>query len=98
MGGVPEDVEGGDLVGEELDGEEQGGDGDDPGVGERVETGWELHVLEAREETEGRDGSVDVESGGEGGGDDESGDGGWGEGHGARGDRDDGIADEGAVG
>ena len=36
VGGVPDEVEGGDLVGEDFDGEEEAGDGDDPGL----ESAW----------------------------------------------------------
>lgn len=75
MGGVPEEVEGGDLVGEDFYGKEEAGDGDDPGVGERVETWREGDPVCAREDAEGCDGGVDVEAGGEAGGDDERGDG-----------------------
>lgn len=82
MGGVPDEIEGGDLVGEDFDSEEDAGDGDDPGVGEGVEAGGEGDPVEVREEAEGGDGGVDVETGGEAGGYDERGDGGGREGHG----------------
>jgi hypothetical protein len=39
VGGVPEEIEAGNLVGEEFHGKEDGGDGDDPAVGEGVEAG-----------------------------------------------------------
>lgn len=76
VGGVPEEVECGNFVGEELDCEEKAGDGDDPRVGERVQTWREDDPMEVCEDAEGPDGSVDVEPGGEAGGDDECGDGG----------------------
>ncbi len=76
---IPEEVEGGDLVGEEFDGEEDSAGDDDPGVAEGVEAGWELDDLRAGEEAEGEDGGVDVDSGGEAGGYDQRGDVGWGE-------------------
>ncbi len=79
VGGVPDEVEGGNFVGEELDGEEGGGDADDPGVGEGVEAGREQDPVGVGEDAEGGDRGVDVEAGGEAGGDDESGDGGGGE-------------------
>lgn len=82
VGGVPDEVEGGDLVGEDFDGEEDAGDDDDPGIGERVQAGREGDPVEAREDAEGGDRGVDVEAGGKAGGDDERGDGGWREVHG----------------
>ena len=82
VGGVPDEIEGGDLVGEDFDGEEEAGDGDDPGVGEGVQAGREGDPVESREDAEGGDGGVDVETGGEAGGDDERGDGGGREAHG----------------
>lgn len=76
---IPEEVYGGDLVGEEFDGEEDGAGDDDPGVAEGVEAWWELDDVGAGEESEGEDGGVDVNSGGEAGGNDQRGDVCWGE-------------------
>jgi len=53
VGGIPDEVEGGDFVGEDFDGEEHARDDDDPGAGERVEAGRERDPIEAREDAEG---------------------------------------------
>ena len=79
--GVPDEIEGGDLVDDELGGEEQAGGDEDPGVREGVEARGESDPVEAVEQAEGEDGGVDVEPGGEAGGDDEGSEIGRGEGH-----------------
>jgi hypothetical protein len=76
---IPEEIEGGELVGEELDEEEDGRDDEDPGVGEGTKTWRKLNEVGAVENAECEDGGVDVESGCEAGGDDQRGDAGWGE-------------------
>jgi hypothetical protein len=85
VGGVPDEIEGRDFVGEDFDGKEKAGYGDDPGVGERVEAGREGDPVKVREDAEGGHGGVDVEAGGKAGGDDECGDGGGREVHGTLG-------------
>ncbi len=62
---VPDEVEGGDLVGEELDGEEREAGGDDAPVGEQVEGRGQGDEVEVCQEAEGGHGGVDVEPGGE---------------------------------
>jgi hypothetical protein len=83
VGGVPDEIEGGDFVGEELDREEEAGYGDDPWVGEGVKTGRKDDPMDASEDAEGGNGGIDVEAGGEAGSNDERGDGGGREGHGS---------------
>jgi hypothetical protein len=64
--GAPDQVEGGDFVGEEFDGEERCAGGDDwPGF-EEFEGRREWDVSEAGQESEDGDCGVDVESCGEG--------------------------------
>jgi len=63
--GVPEEIEGGDFVGEELQCEEDAGGADDPPVGEEMETGREGEQAGVRQQAESGHGGVDVEPGGE---------------------------------
>ena len=65
MQGVPEEIEGGDFVGEELQCEEDAGGADDPPVGEEMEAGWEREQAGVRQQAESAYGGVDVEPGGE---------------------------------
>ena len=64
----PDEIEGGDFVGEEFDGEECGAGGDyGPGF-EELQSWREREMSEAGEQAEGGDGGVDVDAGGEGDG------------------------------
>lgn len=65
--GVPEEVEAGDLVGDELGQEHGGAGGEDPGMAERVETWGQRHPMGAGQEAECQDGGVEVEPGSEAG-------------------------------
>jgi len=71
--GVPDEVEAGDFVGQELAGEEEGADGDDPGVGEGAEFAGEDDPVQARHDAERANGGVDVEARGKADGDDQRG-------------------------
>src|SRR5580704_3984233 len=63
--GVPEQVEGGNLVGEEFDDKEHDARGDyRPGL-EQVQAGGKWEMSEAGDEAEDGDGGVEIESGGE---------------------------------
>jgi len=63
--GVPDEVEGGDFVGEELDDEERGaGDDDRPSV-EQLQSRRQREMAEAGQQAEDGDGGVEVQSGGE---------------------------------
>lgn len=59
---VPYEIEAWDLVGDELCREEDGADDEDPGVAEGVQAGGELDPLCAGEQTEGKDGGVDIQT------------------------------------
>ena len=52
---IPDEVEGGDLVGEEFDCEEDRGDDEYPGVAEGIEARWELDEVGAGEDSEGEE-------------------------------------------
>jgi len=63
---APDQVEGGDLIGEEFDGEQRSAGGDDGPAFQELQ-GWrEWKVSEAGEQAEGGDGGVDVDACGEG--------------------------------
>ena len=65
---VPDQVEGGNFVGEEFDGEKSdAGDNDWP-TGKQLQSGWEWEMAETGEESEDGDGRVEVQAGGEGDG------------------------------
>ena len=68
---VPDEVDAGDFVGDELPGEEDGAGGEDPRIAEGFESAGKGDPVITREETEGEDGGVEVEPGGEAHGDDE---------------------------
>ena len=82
MDGVPEEIEIGNLVGEEFEDEKGRGDYDNAPVLEEQKAGWKRDGMESSEEAEGRNRCVNIQSGGEAGGDDERDDLGGGEGHG----------------
>ena len=75
MESVPDEIEARDLVCEELAGEEDGADRDDPGVLEGFKSGRKRDPVQAGENSEGKDCAVEVQAGGEADCDDRSGDG-----------------------
>ena len=68
---VPEEVEAGDLVGEEFGQEEQAADADDPRIGQRTQRAGEFDPIEVRQDAQRADGGIDVETGREADRDDE---------------------------
>jgi hypothetical protein len=69
--GGPDEIEGGDFVGEEFDGEERGAGGDHGPGFEELESWREREISEAGEQAEGGDGGVNVDASGEGDGSEE---------------------------
>lgn len=67
---VPDEIDAGDLVGDELAGEEEGCGGEDPGMAEGFESAGKGDPMVAGEEAEGEHGGVEVEPGREADGDD----------------------------
>ena len=63
--GVPEQVEGGDFVGEEFEGEEREAGDDDGPSGEQEQPGRKRHMAETGQQAEDGDGGVEIQSGGE---------------------------------
>ena len=67
--GVPDQVEGRDLVGEEFDDEQCGAGGDDGPSGEQLQSGRKRKMGEAGQEAEDGDRGVEIQAGGEADGD-----------------------------
>jgi hypothetical protein len=70
--GIPEGVEPGNFVGEEFDKIESDGNGENGGIREDTQGCGEVDHPKALEETEGGDGGVEIESGGEAGAEDQA--------------------------
>ncbi len=68
MEGAPDQVEGGDFVGEELDGEQDCAGADYGPAFQELKSWRKRDVSEAGQEAEGCDRGIDIQSGGEGDG------------------------------
>lgn len=65
MQGVPDEVEGWDLVGEEFDHKERGAGGDDRPSPEQQQSRWEREMSEAGQQSEDGDRGIQIQSGSE---------------------------------
>ncbi len=63
--GIPDEIEGGDFVGEEFEDEERGTGGNDGPGGEELQSGREREMSAAGEQAEDGDGGVEIQAGGE---------------------------------
>src|SRR5512146_248878 len=81
VNGVPEEIEIGNLVGEEFENEKRGGNGDYAPVLQQRQTAGKSDSMESAQKSEGRHRCVDVETGSKARGDDQGNDLGGGERH-----------------
>ena len=72
MDGLPDGIDEGDFVGKKFHQVENSGDDQDERVREDLQLFGEVDDAESLEKTEGGDGGVDVEAGGEAGAEDET--------------------------
>ena len=70
--GIPEEIEGGYLVGEELDGKQGERCADDPPIVEQMKAGGQLEQVEVGQQSERGDRGIDIEPGGKANGDDQA--------------------------